>query len=54
VTPPQIGRKNDIVERMLCVLKRLREEDPNIPPPTAGVISEKNIARLLGETGPPE
>jgi len=27
-------------------------KDPNIPPPTAGVISEKNIARLLGETGP--
>jgi transposase len=48
----QIGRKNDIVERMICVLRRLREEDPNIPPPTAGVISEKNIARLLGETGP--
>ena len=48
----QIERKADIVEKMVSLLGRLREEDPNIPPPTAGVISEKNIARLLGETGP--
>ena len=48
----QIQRKTDIVERMVSLLGRLREEDPHIPPPTAGVISEKNIARLLGETGP--
>lgn len=36
----QMSRKDDIVERMISVLRRLREEDPTIPPPTAGVISE--------------
>lgn len=48
----QIERKNMIIENMVAIVKRLREEDPHIPPPTSGVISEKNIARLLGETGP--
>lgn len=48
----QIRRKEQIIGNMVAILSRLREEDPNIPPPTCGVISEKNIARLLGETGP--
>lgn len=46
------SRKNAIVEQMKIVLQRIRDDDPRIPPPTAGVISEKNLARLLGETGP--
>lgn len=45
-------RKKIIEEKMVAILARLREEDPNIPPPTKGVISAKNLARLLGETGP--
>lgn len=48
----QISRKEDIVEKMIEILNRLRKKEPNIPPPTAGVISSKNLARLLGETGP--
>jgi transposase len=45
-------RKDDLVRRMIDTLNRLREKDPNIPCATFGVISDKNIARLLGETGP--
>jgi hypothetical protein len=37
---------------MVEVLHRLRSIDPKIPPATPGVINDKNIARLLGETGP--
>ncbi len=48
----RLSRKDDIVAQMIEILKRLREDDPRIPPPTAGVISEKNLARLVGETGP--
>jgi len=48
----QQKRKEEIIEKMIEILDRLREKDPNIPPPTPGVISAKNIARLLGETGP--
>jgi transposase len=48
----QKKRKDEMVRRMIEVLHRLREKDPRIPPPTFGVISDKNIARLLGETGP--
>jgi len=48
----QVERKERIVKEMTAILDKLREEDPNIPPPTPGVISEKNLARLLGETGP--
>ncbi len=48
----QMQRKHKIVEQMIEILNRLREEDPKIPPPTAGVINDKNMARLLGETGP--
>jgi len=48
----QKQRKDGIIKEMVAIVKRLREEDPHIPPPTVGVISEKNIARLLGETGP--
>ncbi len=48
----QVERKARLVEEMITVLNRLREEDPNIPPPTPNVISEKNLARLLAETGP--
>lgn len=45
-------RKENITRQMVEILQRLREKDPNIPPPTPHVISEKNLARLLGETGP--
>jgi transposase len=48
----RLHRKDDIVAQMIEVLKRLRDDDPKIPPPTPGVISEKNLARLVGETGP--
>lgn len=48
----QVDRKEKITEQMVEILARLREKDPNIPPPTPHVISEKNLARLLGETGP--
>jgi transposase len=48
----QKKRKEDTIRRMIEVLARLREKDPLIPPPTFGVISDKNMARLLGETGP--
>ncbi len=48
----RLSRKDDIMAQMIEILKRLREDDPRIPPPTAGVISEKNLARLVGETGP--
>lgn len=39
-------------ETMESLLNRMREQDPSIPEPTKEVISEKNLARLLGETGP--
>ena len=45
-------KKEDIVRKMIEILDRLREKDPNIPTPTPGVISAKNLAQLLGETGP--
>ena len=48
----QQERKEELVGRMEEILARLRQEDPKIPPPTPGVISAKNLARLLGETGP--
>ena len=48
----QIERKEELVKQMIVVMESLREEDPKIPPPTPGVISAKNLARLLGETGP--
>ena len=47
-----INRQNKIEEQMTAILNELREEDPNIPPPTPAVISEKNMAKLLAETGP--
>jgi len=48
----QYKRKEEIVRKMIEILDRLREKDPNIPPPILGVISAKNLARLFGETGP--
>jgi len=48
----QDERKKEIVAEMKAILIKLREKDPNIPPPTPQVISDKNLARLLGETGP--
>lgn len=48
----QILRKEEIVRRMVEILQDLRSKDPNIPPATPGVINDKNMARLLGETGP--
>ena len=48
----QMRRKEEMVRRMVEILTRLREEDPRIPPSTSGVVNDKNMARLLGETGP--
>jgi transposase len=48
----QIRRKEEVVQSMIEILHRLREDDPRIPPSTPGVINDKNMARLLGETGP--
>lgn len=45
-------RKEQIVEQMKIIFRRLRDDDPRIPPPTAGVISEKYLALLIAETGP--
>ncbi len=39
-------------EAMETLLNRMRKDDPNIPEPTKQVISEKNLARFLGESGP--
>ena len=46
------ARSEAIIERMIEILSRLRRKDPNIPQATEGVINDKHIARLLGETGP--
>lgn len=48
----ELERKQEVSRQMVEILQRLRETDPNIPPPTPQVISEKNLARLLAETGP--
>ena len=45
-------RKTGIEKEMVAILHQLRTDDPSIPPPAPGLISEKNFARLLGETGP--
>lgn len=45
-------RKEQIVEQMKIIFRKLRDDDPRIPPPTAGVISEKYLALLIAETGP--
>ena len=47
-----LRRKEKIVGDMKAILQRIRKNDPLIPPPTPAVISEKNLARLLAETGP--
>ena len=46
------NRKENITKQMVAILEQLRQDDPLIPPPTPGFISEKNLARLLAETGP--
>ena len=45
-------RREAIIKRMVEILNRLRKKDSNIPQATEGVINDKQIARLLGETGP--
>jgi transposase len=45
-------RSKAIIEKMIEILERLRQKDPNIPKAVKGVINDKHIARLLGETGP--
>ena len=47
-----VSRKQKIIDEMIDILNQLREEDPPIPPPTPQFISDKNLARLLAETGP--
>lgn len=46
-----LKRKEYIVEQMVTILNALRKDDPLIPPPTPNVISDKNLARFLAETG---
>jgi len=48
----QQERKAAVEKQMIEILERIRKEDPLIPPPTRGVLSARNLARLLGETGP--
>lgn len=45
-------RKKKIEQEMIDILNLLRKDDPKIPPPTPTVISEKNMAKLIAETGP--
>jgi transposase len=45
-------RKATLEKRLTSLLRRLRQKDPSLPAPTPGVISAKNLARLIGETGP--
>lgn len=47
-----LERKEKVTKQMTTILEKLRQDDPLIPPPTPQVISEKNLARLLAETGP--
>ena len=47
-----VERKEKITQQMVSILDKLRQDDPLIPPPTPYVISAKNLARLLAETGP--
>ena len=45
-------RKTILEQRLISLLRRLRKNDPGIPAPTPGVISDRNLARILAETGP--
>ena len=45
-------RKIDLGDRLVVMLQQLRQVDPAVPEPTPGVINAKNLARLIGETGP--
>lgn len=47
-----LKRKAQIISEMEAILAKLRDDDPLIPPPTPHIISEKNLARFLAETGP--
>jgi transposase len=47
-----IERKEQIAEQMIQIVDRIRLQDPKVPEPTKGVITAKNLARLLAETGP--
>jgi transposase len=47
-----LKRKEYIAEQMVAILDILRQENPLISPPTPNIISDKNLARLLAETGP--
>ncbi len=44
-------RKAILEKRLISLLRRVRQKDPGVPTPTPGVISAKNLARLLAETG---
>lgn len=46
-----LTRQKKVVAHMTEILNILRDNDPLIPPPTPQVISEKNLARVLAETG---
>ena len=44
-------RQEDIENKMMSILDKIRLKDPKVPPKTKHLISEKNLAKLLGETG---
>ena len=45
-------RKAALADRLVALLERLRQSDAAIPEPTPGLVNAKNLARLIGETGP--
>ena len=45
-------RKTTLGKRLMALLRALRKKEPSVPAPTPGVISAKNLARLIAEIGP--
>lgn len=48
----QEKRRQVAKEKLLEFYREAREEDPHLPAAERGVVSEINLARLVGETGP--
>jgi hypothetical protein len=46
------SRRDELENRMIGTLRRIRDDDPAIPEPAKGFISERLLARLIAETGP--
>lgn len=45
-------RKQQLRDQMSKIYLAMRDDDPRLPPPVAGVINVFNLARILAETGP--